>query len=164
MNSHAWWMMALAIIVGAILPFQGLLNAKLGTSIGGPIVAAFVSFLIGTILLGIYLVITRERIVLAGAGALPVWIWMGGLLGALYVAVVTLLIPRLGPAAMMCLVIFGQVTAALLLDRFGVLQSAPRTVDAVRIGGALLVLVGAFLVAAPWRSSHVQEVAAQADR
>ena len=152
MSGNAWWMMGLAILVGAILPFQGLLNAKLGTQIGGPIVAAFTSFLIGTVALGLYLVIARERIGLAGAGSLPMWIWMGGLLGALYVAVVTLLIPRIGPAAMMCLVIFGQVTMALLLDRFGVLQDAPRTVDAVRILGALLVLVGAILVATPWRS------------
>ena len=76
MSGNAWWMMGLAILVGAILPFQGLLNAKLGTQIGGPIVAAFASFLIGTVALGLYLVIARERIGLAGAGSLPMWIWM----------------------------------------------------------------------------------------
>ena len=164
MSSNAWWMMGLAVLIGAMLPLQGLINAKLGTQVGGPIVAAFVSFLIGTIVLGIYLIVARERIGLTGIGALPMWIWMGGLLGAFYVAVVTLLMPRLGAAPVMCLVIFGQVTAALLLDRFGVLQSAPRSVDAVRIAGALLVLTGAILVAAPWRSAPTQAIAAQVNR
>ncbi|MBS0200218.1 MAG: DMT family transporter [Proteobacteria bacterium] len=151
MSSNAWWMMGLAILVGAMLPLQGLVNARLGSQIGGPIIAAFVSFLVGTIALGAYLALARQRIGFADAMHMPAWVWLGGLLGAFYVAVVTLLIPRLGPATMMCLVIFGQVTAALLLDKFGVLQSAPRTVDAVRIIGAALVLAGVVLVAAPWR-------------
>lgn len=143
--------MGLAILVGAMLPLQGLVNARLGSQVGGPIIAAFVSFLVGTIALGAYLALARQRIGFADAMHMPAWVWLGGLLGAFYVAVVTLLIPRLGPATMMCLVIFGQVTAALLLDKFGVLQSAPRTVDAVRIIGAALVLAGVVLVAAPWR-------------
>ncbi len=151
MNGNAWWMMGLAVLVGAMLPLQGLINARLGAQIGGPIVGAFVSFLVGSIVLGGYLVIARHRIGLGAASGMPMWVWMGGLLGAFYVAVVTLLIPRLGPATMMCLVIFGQVTAALLLDKFGVLQSTPRTVDAVRIAGAVLVMAGVILVASPWR-------------
>ena len=151
MSGNAWWMMGLAILVGAMLPLQALVNARLGSQVGGPIVAAFVSFLVGTIALGAYLALARQRIGFADAMHMPAWVWLGGLLGAFYVAVVTLLIPRLGPATMMCLVIFGQVTAALLLDKFGVLQSTPRTVDAVRIIGAALVLAGVVLVAAPWR-------------
>ena len=153
MSGNAWWMMGLAILVGAMLPFQGLINAKLGSQIGGPIVAAFVSFLVGSIALGIYLLAARHSIGLDAAGAMPMWVWVGGLLGAVYVAVVTLLIPRLGPATTMCLVIFGQVTAALLLDKFGVLQSTPRAVDTVRVVGAVLVMAGVILVAAPWRSA-----------
>lgn len=153
MTSNAWWMMGLAVLIGAMLPLQGLINARLGTQVGGPIVAAFVSFLVGTIALGAYLLVARHRLGLADAMHLPAWAWAGGLLGAFYVAVVTLLMPRLGAAPVMCLVIFGQVTAALLLDRFGVLQSAPRSVDTVRIAGAILVVIGAILVAAPWRSA-----------
>ncbi|PNS08883.1 DMT family transporter [Solilutibacter silvestris] len=161
MSGNAWWMMGLAALIGMMLPLQGLVNARLGTQIGGPIVAAFVSFLIGTLALGIYLVIARQRIGIGDAATMPMWIWAGGLLGAVYVAIVTLLMPRLGPATVMCLVIFGQVVAALLLDKFGVLQSAPRTVDAVRIAGALLVLAGVILVAAPWRSAPTQAAVLQ---
>lgn len=152
MNNNLWWMMGLAVLIGAILPLQGLVNARLGAAIGGPFVAAFVSFLIGTVVLGVYLLLTRQNIDIVSGPKLPLWIWSGGLLGAVYVAIFTVLIPRLGAASIMCLLIFGQVTAALLLERYGVLQ-AQRSIDWIRLLGAVLVLVGVVLVATPWRKS-----------
>ncbi len=151
MNNTLWAGIAVAIVIGAILPLQGLVNARLGTQIGGPVAAAFVSFVVGTLALGAYLLASRNGLRLAPDARLPVWIWMGGLIGALYVAAFTLLIPRLGAASIICLTIFGQVTASLLLDHFGILQTQ-RPVDMTRLGGALLVLVGVLLVVAPWRS------------
>lgn len=140
-----------AVLIGAMLPLQGLVNARLGTHAGGPVVAAFVSFLVGTAMLGAYLLATRTPVTLQGASKWPAWIWAGGALGAIYVACFTLLIPRIGAAGMVCLAVLGQVTASLLLDQFGVLQ-APKPVDALRILGELLVLAGVVLVLAPWRS------------
>ena len=140
-----------AVLIGAILPLQGLVNARLGTHVGGPVVAAFVSFLVGTVMLGLYLLATRTPVALQGSLKLPAWIWAGGVFGAIYVACFTLLIPRIGAAGMVCLAVLGQVTASLLLDQFGVLQ-APKPVDALRLLGALLVLAGVVLVVAPWRT------------
>lgn len=142
----------MALAIGLMLPLQGLVNARLGAQVGGPIVAAFVSFLIGTLLLGAYLLVTRTPLSIGGAARLPPWIWTGGLLGALYVACFTLLMPRLGAASLVCLAILGQVSASLLFDHFGVLQ-APRRADPVRIVGAVLMIIGVLMVAAPWRSA-----------
>ena len=141
-----------AVLIGAILPLQGLVNARLGIHVGGPVVAAFVSFLVGTVMLGLYLLATRTPIALHGSLKLPAWIWAGGVFGAIYVACFTLLMPRIGAAGMICLSVLGQVTASLLLDQFGILQ-APKPVDWMRILGALLVLAGVLLVVAPWRTS-----------
>lgn len=152
-----------AVLIGAILPLQGLVNARLGVHVGGPVAAAFVSFLIGTIMLGLYLLATRTPVTLQGSLKLPAWIWAGGAIGAVYVACFTLLIPRIGAAGMVCLAVLGQVTASLLLDRFGVLQ-APKPVDAVRIVGALLVLIGVVLVVAPWRVPPTAASTFRADR
>jgi transporter family-2 protein len=140
-----------AVLIGALLPLQGLVNARLGVHVGGPVAAAFVSFLVGTAMLGLYLLATRTPVTLQGGARLPAWIWAGGAIGAVYVACFTLLIPRIGAAGMVCLAVLGQVTASLLLDRFGVLQ-APRPVDALRIAGALRVVAGVVLVVAPWRA------------
>ncbi len=141
----------MAVAIGMMLPLQGLVNARLGTQVGGPVVAAFVSFLVGTVLLGAYLLLTRTPLAMAGATRLPSWIWAGGLLGALYVACFTLLLPRLGAASLICLAILGQVTASLVFDHLGILQ-APRKADPVRIAGAILMIIGVLMVAAPWRS------------
>ena len=143
--------MLVAVLIGAVLPLQGLINARLGTHIGGPIVAAFASFLVGTAMLGAYLLATRTPVLLQDSLKLPAWVWAGGAFGAIYVACFTLLVPRIGAAGMICLAVLGQVTASLLLDQFGILQ-APKPVDAVRIVGALLVLAGVVLVVAPWRT------------
>lgn len=151
-----------AVVIGAILPLQGLINARLGTQVGGPVVAAFVSFLVGTVMLGLYLLATRTPIALQGSLKLPAWVWAGGVFGAIYVACFTMLIPRIGAASMICLAVLGQVTASLLLDQFGILQ-APRPVDAVRLVGALLVLTGVVMVVAPWRASSKPAPVIQAD-
>lgn len=141
-----------AVLIGAVLPLQGLINARLGGQVGGPVSAAFVSFLVGTLMLGLYLLATRTPVTLHGSLRLPAWVWAGGVFGAIYVACFTLLLPRVGAAAMICLAVLGQVTASLLLDHYGVLQ-APRTVDGVRILGALLVLAGVVMVVSPWRQA-----------
>lgn len=141
----------MAIAIGMLLPLQGLVNARLGGQIGGPIGAAFVSFLVGTVLLGVYLLLSRTSLSAGAQARFPPWIWAGGVFGAIYVACFTLLIPRLGSASLICLAILGQVTASLLLEHFGVLQ-IERRADPTRIAGAILVILGVLLVAAPWRT------------
>lgn len=139
-----------AVLIGAVLPLQGLINARLGMQVGGALPAAFVSFLVGTVMLGAYLLASRTPVTLQGSLRLPPWLWAGGMFGAIYVACFTLLLPRIGAGSMICLAVLGQVTASLLLDQYGILQ-APKPVDGLRILGALLVLAGVVLVVAPWR-------------
>ena len=141
----------IAVVIGTLLPLQALINARLGAQTQGPLYASFVSFLVGTCLLGALLLVTRTP---WSPGqpllSLPPWIWLGGAIGALFVFAATLLVPRLGAASMICLVVLGQVVASLLLDHFGVL-GAQRPADALRTFGALLVIVGAALVVKPWQ-------------
>ncbi|TWT23823.1 DMT family transporter [Luteimonas marina] len=141
-----------ALVIGALLPLQALINARLGALTHGALYASFVSFLVGTCLLGALLLATRTPLLPAQSlAALPAWIWLGGAIGAAFVFAATLLVPTLGAGAMICLVVLGQVLASLALDHFGVL-GAQRPADAVRIFGALLVIVGAALVVRPWQT------------
>ncbi|TWG88697.1 transporter family-2 protein [Luteimonas sp. J16] len=143
---------AIAIAVGSVLPLQALINARLGALTHGPLYAAFVSFLVGTCLLGAALLAMRSPLVpTQPLGSLPAWIWTGGAIGACMVLAGTVLVPRLGAGALFCLLVLGQVVGALLLDHFGVL-GARRPVDLARLAGALLVVVGTALVVRPWKS------------
>lgn len=150
MNVWLFASIALAAIVGMVLPLQALLNARLGALTQGALFASFVSFAVGTLALGLVLGLSRTPWPqLRELAALPPWLWLGGLIGALFVFCGTLLVPRLGAAGLICLVVFGQLAGSLLVDHFGVL-STPRPVDAARLGGAILVGVGALLVVRPW--------------
>ena len=87
----------------------------------------------------------------AALAKVPWWAWTGGVIGALFVASATLLVPRLGAASLICLVVAGQLVGSVVLDHYGVLH-ARQPVDALRIVGLLLVVAGAVLVVKPWQA------------
>jgi transporter family-2 protein len=70
------------------------------------------------------------------------WAWSGGFFGALYIAVSIVLLPRLGAAFFIALLIAGQMIASIAFDHFGLLGLAPHPLDASRIFGALLLVRG----------------------
>lgn len=142
--------LGLALFIGMLLPLQALINAALGKQTFGPVFAALVSFSVGTLVLVGWLLVTRPALDLATLGRVPWWAWTGGLIGALYVAGATLLVPRMGAAALICVVVLGQVLGSLLLDHYGVLHQR-QPIDAWRVLGALLVVAGALLVVRPWK-------------
>lgn len=144
--------LGLALFIGMLLPLQALINASLGKQTSGPVFASLVSFLVGTTVLAVWWLATRPAFDFAGLARLPWWAWTGGVIGAFYVAGATLLIPRMGAAALICAVVFGQVVGSLLLDHFGVLH-ARTPIDPLRIAGALLVVAGALLVVKPWQAT-----------
>jgi|SRR5690554_6951046 len=140
---------AAAAAVGVLLPLQALVNARLAQETTGALFASFVSFAVGTAMLALALVVTRTALPdLRALAVQPWWVWSGGLIGALYVLCATLLVPRLGAAGLICLVVAGQLTGSLLADHFGVLGQV-RPADAWRVLGAVLVAVGAVLVLRP---------------
>lgn len=141
-----------ALVIGALLPLQALINAQLGRATSGALFASFVSFLTGTLVLGVVMLAARTP--WPGPttlSAVPGWAWVGGSIGAVYVVSATVLVPRLGAGALICLVVLGQILASLALDHYGVLV-APRPADALRLAGAGLVLLGVLLVVQPWAS------------
>jgi transporter family-2 protein len=146
-----WIFAAIAFLAGALLPLQALINAQLGRQSAGALFASACSFLVGTVALCLLLVASRQPLpALDTLQRLPAWIWLGGLLGAFFVFVATLAIPRLGASALVALVVGGQMVAALAYDYFGVLQ-APQAIGVSRLFGALLVLAGVLLVMEPWK-------------
>ncbi len=140
-----------ALLVGALLPLQALINARLGQLTAGALFASLASFVVGTTAIGALWLASRPGMP-QGLYQAPWWAWTGGLIGAAFVVAATLLVPRLGAAALVCLVVFGQLVGSLLLDHFGVLH-ARTPIDATRVAGMLLVAAGAALVVRPWQSS-----------
>ncbi|KFN42590.1 DMT family transporter [Arenimonas oryziterrae] len=147
-----WIYAILAFLAGTIIPLQALINAQLGKNTAGALYASACSFLVGTIALFGVLIVTRQPWPgLATLAKLPAWMWLGGLLGAFFVSVATLAVPRIGASALVALAVGGQMFAALAYDRFGVLQTA-QPINASRLLGAALVVAGVLLVMQPWKA------------
>jgi transporter family-2 protein len=139
--------MAMALALGAILPMQAAINSRLAkTADNNPVMAAFVSFAVGTMALMIFLIIAGRFNFRYVSGGSPWWIWTGGLLGTFFVAGIVLLLPKLGVALAFSLVIAGQMCAAILFDQFGWLGVAVKEVSPAKILGALLLIAGVILI------------------
>jgi transporter family-2 protein len=139
--------LALAFVAGAMIPFQVGVNARLAHFVNGPIRAAFVSFVVGTIALLILTVIIWRPLPSGGRlASAPWWAWIGGLLGAFYVAMSIVTGPRLGAAALIAAVVAGQALASVLIDQFGWVGFSEHHISPGRIAGMALVLGGVALV------------------
>ena len=93
------------------------------------------------------LVVTRGQGIALDWKAPAPWLFVaGGVLGGAYVTISTLLIPRIGAAALMAFLVAGQLLAGMLLDRVGFLGMAVREISLGRVAGALLLMAGALLV------------------
>jgi transporter family-2 protein len=140
-------LLLLALGAGVLLPVQAGVNAQLRSSLGSPLVAALVSFVIGTVGLAALVVLLRIPLPLRSAwGATSWWQWSGGLLGAVYVVATIVLAPRLGAATLVAAVVAGQMVASVLLDQYGLVGFPVHPLSALRLVGAGLVIGGVILI------------------
>ncbi len=77
--------------------------------------------------------------------AAPAWVYIGGLLGVVYVVAVIFLAPKLGGLLTFALAIAGQLLAALLLDHLGWLYPQ-RPINLLRLLGVVLLVGGVWLI------------------
>jgi transporter family-2 protein len=138
--------LVLAVIGGVLLAVQAPTNAILGKASGSAIVAAFISFLIGTMALGAAMMATSGRLFAPDLKQVPWYAWLGGFYGAFFVAVAAFGAPRVGVGVLLTAAIAGQLAAALVLDHYGLLGLERHPVTLTRAAGLVLVLVGAALV------------------
>jgi transporter family-2 protein len=139
-----WPLLLLAAFAGAAIALQALINSRLTQFAGSPLLAATISFAVG--LLGLALGMLTQSRSPHTLGNAPWWAWIGGLLGAFYILLSILLIPRIGVAALISSAVLGQMVFSLTADHFGLLGLQTRAASPARILGAALVLGGVFLI------------------
>jgi transporter family-2 protein len=137
----------LGLVAGSGVPVQATVNSALRQHLGRPEWATLVSFAVGTALIGLVLLLQRTPLPTASqAGEAPWWAWTGGALGAFYIFITILLVPRLGVATTLTVLLAGQVVSGLLMDHAGVLGLATREITPGRLAGVALLAAGVFLV------------------
>ena len=148
MNPLHWLgLLLLAVIAGAVVPFQSAINANLGRGLGHPLWATLASLLVSiAVLLPIILML---RLLLPSLGFIskaPLWMWAGGAFGVCFISLALVLLPRLGASGFIALALAGQVIASLVLDHFGWFGLMERQLTPPRLLGAILLIAGVGLI------------------
>ncbi|MEO6676777.1 MAG: DMT family transporter [Pseudomonas sp.] len=148
MSTLQWaGLLLLAVIAGAVVPFQSAINANLSRGLGHPLWATLASLLVSLlVLLPIILALRLPLPSLGFVSQAPLWMWAGGVFGVCFVALAVMLLPRLGASGFVVLALTGQVMASMVLDHFGLFGLVERQLTLPRLAGALLVVGGVVLI------------------
>jgi bacterial/archaeal transporter family-2 protein len=138
---------ALALAAGMSVVVQQILNANLRSQINSAVWSGFTSYLVGVLCMIAMALALQEPIPSVGVlTRIPWWAWSGGLFGAIFIAISILVAHQLGAAALIALLVTGQMVASIVLDHFGWLGLEPRPIDLARLIGVCLLIGGVVLI------------------
>lgn len=123
---------------------QAAVSGALGRRVGTVGAAGFGVVLAAILVVALAVVLGRGGSI-AAATHQPVWLWLGGLFGAVIVLAIAYAPPRIGTFATVALLIAGQLAAGAAIDALGLLGSPRIPVTITRAAGLLLVAGGAAL-------------------
>jgi transporter family-2 protein len=139
----------LAFAAGALVTLQIGTTAKLKDAFGETLPAIIVSSIVGVVILGgAMLVMQSSWPPLGKLVAAPPSAWLGGVFGAFYAIVTVVLARHLGAAALIALLVAGQLICSVIVDHFGIFGFEARAATLSRLAGCGLLLSGFFLI---WR-------------
>ena len=132
------------LLIGMGLSVQTSINGRLRKSVKSPFLTSLFSFLISTIFIFVLAFIQIDSLWLSGdfITSQPVWIWLGGLFGCIFLTGNILLFPKLGAVQTVIFPVLGQITAGLLIDEFGIFHAPISQMGLHKAIGTLMVLAG----------------------
>src|ERR1700678_1780231 len=137
----------LAVMAGVSIVVQQALNANLRVALNSAAWSGFISYFVGIVSMALLALALRDPIPsMTVAARIPWWAWSGGLFGAIFIGAAIFLVPQLGAATFIALLIAGQMIASVTFDHFGWLGLAQRPIDLPRLIGVALLIGGVILI------------------
>ena len=127
------------IAVGLQGPLASLMSQKIGT-----LESVFYIHLGGTLAALIPLLFYGGRN-LSRWREVPWYALGAGALGLIVIAAMSFMVPRVGVAPAVVLIVAGQLLVSVVLDHYGLLGAHPRPLDSTRVLGLLLVFLGVWV-------------------
>ena len=127
------------VAVGLQSPLASMITQRLGT-----LESIFIIHIGGALLIAIPLIFVGGGN-LGNWRSLPWYALLGGSMGLIVVGGVSFMIPRVGVATSITLIVAGQLVISSILDHYGLLGVNIRPMDLPRILGLVIVFVGAWL-------------------
>lgn len=137
----------LPVLAGVAITLQSGINYQLRAALNHPVMAAFISFMVGTLALVFILLLSKQPAPpLTVYSGINWYKFTGGLFGVFVVTVTLLSVKEIGVANMFVLIIAGQLITAVCMDHFGVLGLNVSPVTLKKLLGILCLVAGAWLV------------------
>jgi len=136
----------MAIVIGILMPVQAGLNAELTRYLKHPHLGAFLSLFIGSMIISLMVIFNGRFDEIKRIPETPPHLFLGGVLGAIFVSSSLYLIPKMGATALICSFITGQLIGSVLIDHFGLMGLTPYPLNLNRIIGIFLLFSGLMLV------------------
>lgn len=145
-SSHLLIFLPLVFGIGVAMTFQTAINTQLREYLHSPIQAAFLSFLTGTILLGLMVMFqSSPKPNISSLGQIPWHLWLGGILGVYAISISIYAAPKIGFLTLSGLIVFGQIVMSMIVDQFGLLGTEKTPVNWQRLLGGMIIFVGVIL-------------------
>ena len=139
--------LGLAVLAGISIVIQQALNANLRIALGSAAWSGFVSYFVGLACMALLALALRDPIPSLGIAARASWwAWSGGVFGAIFIGLGIFLVPQLGAATFLALLVTGQMLGSIAFDHFGWLGLAQRPIDLPRLIGVVLLIGGVVLI------------------
>ncbi|HEY5941986.1 MAG TPA: DMT family transporter [Solirubrobacterales bacterium] len=135
----------LTAIAGGLIAAQAPINAGLGKTTGS-MAAALVSFSVGTAALATVVVLSGKAGGLSSTFDVSWYYLLGGFLGAIYVLNALIAVSAIGAGGVAAATVFGQLTAAVAIDRLGLFGLEQTALSPERVLGVGLLLAGTILI------------------
>lgn len=136
----------IGLAVGALVVIQGAMNTRVMLALGSAMSATLVSFIVGAFTLFAVMVVTGHIGTVQNISQAPRWGLLAGIAGVLLVMGMAFLIPRIGAAHAVALLVCGQAFTSLLFDHFGLLGVPVIEISMSRIVGCCLLALGAIII------------------
>lgn len=135
----------LTILGGMGLSVEAGLLGPLGAQVG-ELWATFSIFGVGAALTFLLMLFFSPRNT-PSFFSIPSWQLLGGVLGPIYVIILTITTPVIGIAMTMIGILAGQIFKSLMIDHFGLLGVSHRKIDSKRLVALVFIVIALILVA-----------------
>ncbi len=140
---------------GSFLAIGSAANARLKQTLHSPIAAAAINFLVGCGILTFLIVSGLFKAPnLQQFANVPWWAFLGGLLGATFVSLSTLTVPKLGLTTATLAVVCSQMIMSLVVDQFGWFGVPNHPLNFSRVFAITLLIVAIALTQLDRQHAH----------
>ncbi|USH01424.1 DMT family transporter [Grimontia kaedaensis] len=145
----------MALAAGGCIAIQAAMNAQLGQMLGNSWLATSYAFLTSFVLVSLAVAVLYNAGGISASNTgldwekltqIPWYLWLSCVFSVIGVGSLYFLIPKMGVGNLMSYSLAGQIIIAMLLSHFGAFDSPIKSISAIKLFGAALLVLGIVLI------------------